>query len=134
MLSILIPVYNWDVRELVTELYRQGRDAGIPFEILCFDDDSTAAFQTLNRDMEKLEGVRYLEMPENLGRARIRNRLGQAAQFPYLLFMDCDSKPVYSDFIQRYCKDLHPLAVLAGGTVYDPIPPADGGGLLFKFC
>jgi len=125
MLSILIPVYNWDVRELVTELYRQSREAAIPFEILCFDDGSTTAFRTLNQDIENLEGVRYLEMPENLGRARIRNHLGQAAQFPYLLFMDCDSKPVYSDFIQRYCKDLHPSAVLAGGTVYDPTPPAD---------
>ena len=40
MISILIPTYNYNVFPLVKEAHHQGEKAGIPFEILVYDDCS----------------------------------------------------------------------------------------------
>ena len=40
MLSILIPVYNYNAVDLVQKLHEQASQAGIPFEILLLDDNS----------------------------------------------------------------------------------------------
>ena len=40
MLSILIPVYNYDVYALVSELKHQADELGIKYEILAQDDNS----------------------------------------------------------------------------------------------
>ena len=80
MLSILIPVYNFDVRVLVEELHRQALGLSLPAEILCFDDGSAEQWKTLNREVALLSSVRYKEWPENLGRSRIRNALADAAR------------------------------------------------------
>ena len=44
MLSILIPIYNYNVYPLVLELHEQCMTLGISFEILCQDDGSTITF------------------------------------------------------------------------------------------
>ena len=102
MLSILIPIYHFDLRHLVETLHRQSLACQIAFEVICYDDCSAEKYKNTNREMQQLEGVRYRELPENLGRAKIRNDLGQTARFPYILFMDCDSKVVREDFIEKY--------------------------------
>ncbi len=107
MLSILIPIFNFDIRPLVANLHGQCEALGIGYEILCFDDGSTPEFKTLNKEIWKLPNVIYREMPTNLGRSAIRNALGKAARFDYLLFMDCDSKVVSSDFIKKYAGHIH---------------------------
>ena len=61
MISILIPVYNYDVTELVAELHRQCMDLGMPFEILCYDDGSQSDFKAKNQIIA-LEFVQYKEM------------------------------------------------------------------------
>jgi glycosyltransferase involved in cell wall biosynthesis len=132
MLSILIPVYNFAVEDLVRGLQHQCQVAAIDFEILCFDDGSTPDFKKQNRIIATLENVRYEEMPENQGRSRIRNMLAKAAQFDYLLFMDCDSGLVKEDYIQQYIESLHPDTVLYGGRVYDEQPP-DNKALIFHW-
>ncbi len=130
MLSILIPVYNYDVRPLVADLSAQCRAAAIAFEILCFDDGSRAGFRAMNRELRTLPQVRYEEMPENLGRSGIRNRLSAAARYDYLLFMDCDSGVVRDDYIAVYRSHLRPDRLLYGGRVYRSEKPADPALLL----
>jgi glycosyltransferase involved in cell wall biosynthesis len=125
MLSILIPVYNFEVGPLVNELHTQAVTAQVTFEIICFDDGSGIDFKNKNKLIGNLANVSYQELPENLGRAKIRNELAKAAQFEYLLFMDCDSKVVAKDYIQNYINHLEPTTLLYGGRVYDPNPPAD---------
>jgi glycosyltransferase involved in cell wall biosynthesis len=125
MLSILIPVYNYDIREFVTELHKQATLCGIPFEIRCYDDGSKGHFQTINRELEQVENVIYRELPENIGRSAIRNMLAKEAVYDYLLFLDCDSFPEYPDFIARYVDQLNPEVLLYGGRTYEPHPPAD---------
>lgn len=123
MLSILIPVYNFEVEELVRGLQHQCQVAAIRYEILCFDDGSRSDYKERNRNIATLDNVRYKEMTENQGRSRIRNLLAQAAGFEYLLFMDCDSGLVSEHYIKNYVQSINPESVLYGGRVYDVQPP-----------
>ncbi len=126
MLSVLIPVYNFGVSDLVRVLSRQGIRLGVAFEILCFDDGSAVSWRRLHREVLRFEGVVYREMPNNLGRSAIRNRLAAAAQFPNLLFLDNDARVPDPRFLERYLQHLQPGAVLYGGRIYDHQPPEDG--------
>jgi glycosyltransferase involved in cell wall biosynthesis len=125
MLSILIPIYNFDVRQLAEDLHGQCESAGIAFEIVCFDDGSGENFKEKNRELSRFNNLIYKELPQNLGRSAIRNALGRAARFPWLLFMDCDSKVVSPDFIQKYLNSIQPGSLVYGGRCYSPTPPAD---------
>ncbi|MEN0006490.1 MAG: glycosyltransferase [Bacteroidota bacterium] len=125
MLSVLIPVYNFDVRELVKDLHEQCVEAGIAFEILVFDDQSKEYFQQLNGAVAEYTYVKYQVLPQNVGRSRIRNQLASAANYPYLLFMDGDSKVVRGAYIHTYLQHLHPQKLLYGGRSYALQPPAD---------
>lgn len=123
MLSVLIPVYNYDITHLVKNLHQQCLEAEIVFEILCFDDGSTQHFKSQNKTLKSLKNVVHKELPQNVGRSKIRNELGKAAQHDYLLFMDCDSKVVSKKFIKNYIEKLDPGSLLYGGRVYQPDPP-----------
>jgi glycosyltransferase involved in cell wall biosynthesis len=87
MFSILIPIYNFDVRPLVEALVGQCRkELEGEFEILCFDDGSEREYLEKNRQLKVFPEVNYRELPQNLGRARIRNLLAESARFPLSSF------------------------------------------------
>ncbi len=119
--SICIPVYNCDTSELVSELHRQAVQAGYPFEILLIDDRSSCC-QEENRKSELLSGVIYIELEENIGRAKIRNLLAEKARYPYLIFMDCDTEVNNASYLQNYLSEI-PADVVIGGYQYTPAPP-----------
>jgi glycosyltransferase involved in cell wall biosynthesis len=121
-LSILIPVYNYDVRQLTKDLIDQGQKLIIPFEILCFDDASALSFKTINKEVAKLANTTLLELPENIGRAKIRNKLAHASKYNKLLFLDCDSAIVKKDFLLNYLTQFKDGEFLIGGTVYGNEP------------
>lgn len=124
MLSIAIPIFNFNVQELVNSLYQQVNAIGVPFEILCFDDGSDPSYKALNRSLSHLPHVYYNELPKNIGRSAIRNLLAKKAQYPYILFMDCDSCIVSGNYITnyiKYCKGEE--LVVCGGRTYDMRPP-----------
>ncbi len=125
MLSILIPIYNFSVVPLVTALYAQARTLGVDWEIRCYDDGSTLQYREWHRQLTDWPGVEYAEMPTNLGRAAIRNRLAQDARFPYLLFLDNDGGIIRTDFLATYIAALAPDIVLYGGREYSTTKPTD---------
>lgn len=125
MLSILIPIYNFDIRTLAAELHRQCKMTGVEFEILCLDDGSNVQFKEKNRELRQFSEIQYIELPQNLGRSAIRNELGRQARFSSLLFMDCDSKVVSHRFIQHYLDTITPDSLVYGGRCYAAQPPAD---------
>lgn len=125
MLSILIPVYNFDVTELVSSLHAQSIKCGIAFEILCYDDGSKDEFKQKNASIVGLENVNYVELPENLGRSKIRNRLADDAKYDQLLYMDCDSEVESEAFIQNYVSNANPNGIVYGGRSYAPNAPED---------
>ena len=69
-LSILIPVYDRDVRELLTSLVAMRHDWSGPLEILLLDDASGEEFRALNRELGSWPSVTYRELPHNVGRAK----------------------------------------------------------------
>ncbi len=125
MLSILLPIFNFDVRPLVSDLNRQCEAAGMAYEIICFDDGSTPEFRQKNQELWKYSNLIYKELPQNLGRSAIRNALGKAARFEYLLFMDCDSRVTGGDFIENYLQKCAPDKLIYGGRSYANQPPTD---------
>lgn len=122
---MLIPVYNWPVGELVAALCQQVADWPGPVEILLLDDGSRPEFRQQHRPLAALPGVQYRELPQNVGRAAIRNQLVAWAQYSWLLLLDNDSSLPTPDFLARYAAARTLAPVLVGGTCYDPEPPAD---------
>jgi hypothetical protein len=125
MLSILIPVYNQNVVDLVKSLQAQCESLDIQFQILVFDDNSNEKVKDENKSISHEFGVNYVELPENLGRAKIRNRLGRMAQFKNLLFLDGDSKVIRDDFISKYVEKEDHSFVTYGGREYQKKKPDD---------
>ncbi len=130
MLSVLIPIFNYDVNHLIASLSEQGKSAGIEFEILCYDDGSSQNIKSLNAGLEQIDHVVYKEFDMNIGRSRIRNRLANDAKYMALLFMDCDMLIVKNDFLAKYLKSFEDGYVIVGGVVYDSDKPEDRSKLL----
>jgi glycosyltransferase involved in cell wall biosynthesis len=51
MLSILIPIYNYNAYPLVKELHSQCLEATIDFEIFCIDDASNEYESTITNSI-----------------------------------------------------------------------------------
>jgi hypothetical protein len=119
MISVLIPIYNFNVAKLVKDLYAQLTYANVIFEIILGDDASTQQFN--NEKLTDLSGVTYFSLPENIGRARIRNLLVEKANYPFLLFMDCDAAVSSSLYINNYIVEISrnaPPVCIIGGVAY----------------
>ena len=119
MLSILIPVYNYNAVSLVQTLHNQAISADIPFEILLLDDNSDENCRRENLSLKTLPYTTLFELPTKVGRAIARNYLAGQAKYDYLLFLDCDSEIIDNQFIARYlpyCKGKN--TVVCGGTAY----------------
>ncbi|GAB6393698.1 MAG: glycosyl transferase [Bacteroidales bacterium] len=133
MLSICIPVYNYDVTAFVRDLHRQALLTGCPFEILLMDDASDAPYREVNRTVTELAYVRYIQLEKNIGRSKIRNRLAEDARHPYLLFTDCDSATASQSYIANYLPFCRPGVVCCGGRQYEAEKPAGDTFLRWKY-
>lgn len=120
MLSILIPVYNWSIQNLVEEIHRQSVDLDIPFEILAVDDCSSNKTIVESNSEIRFEEFRLIRLEENVGNAEARNILARTARFSWLLFLDADMLPVRPDFISQYVAQLAEgdFDVMSGGILY----------------
>ncbi len=117
MLSILIPIYQENCVNLVTDLVKQAKELSCDYEILVFDDCSPLKYEE-NKAITQFDKVEYRELKENLGRSRIRNLLADEAKGDILIFLDGDSKIVRNDFLKRYLHEIETKDLVRGGTVY----------------
>ncbi|MGI4886776.1 MAG: glycosyltransferase family 2 protein [Janthinobacterium lividum] len=124
-LSVLIPVYNRSVAELINALLAQAPQWPGPVEICLLDDGSAENYRQLNRPLGALPGVRYQELPRNVGRAAVRNQLAAGARHAWLLLLDNTGELPDGQFLARYAAAWGAAPVLAGGVSYAPGPPAD---------
>ncbi len=125
MISICIPVYNFNITSLIDELSKQTKLLGLPSEIICIDDASEKKYQIINKETSK-EAV-YIQLPNNVGRAKIRNLFLQYAQYENLLFLDCDSLLCTDSFLSNYINYINKnksYNVVCGGRIYNANRPA----------
>lgn len=133
MLSILVPLYNYNVRPLISALSKALESNDISYEILCFDDASTIAFEA-NQRLTDFPNVRYRLLDKNIGRSRIRNRLAAEAQYDWLLFLDADILPKNNHFIAQYLDNLiDGPKVICGGIQYRPEDANDENSLRYLY-
>ena len=119
MLSVLIPIYNYDAFPLAKEMVRQAEKESVDFEILCYDDGSTL-FEKENKRIGSLKNVAYKKFSSNIGRTAIRQKLASDASFDWLLFVDADMMPKENFFLKNYIKAIgcDDFQVAFGGYSY----------------
>ena len=93
-LSILIPSYHYDSKELVRTLDEQCREVGVDYEIVVGE--------------------------EPLSSAAHRNLLADRAKGEWLIFIDADAKAERSDYIENYLKAQSIGADVVCGGLYHP--------------
>ena len=125
MLSILIPVYNYNILPLVNELVKQCNLNGIDFEILCQDDASNSSENILNQEINLLPNCSFFVNETNLGRGKNINSLSLKAIYDWLLILDCDTFPTQNDFVKKYIDAISNLKnnILFGGIIYENKKP-----------
>ena len=123
MLSVLIPVYNDDVRILVHELHKQLCAAQIPFEIAVLDDGSKPQITELNQTITYLPKVTFRSNNTNQGRTKTRHELAKNATYSWLLFLDADVA-IKNHLIDNYLPYISDEKLLVyGGFCYEENNP-----------
>ncbi|SHI99048.1 Glycosyltransferase, GT2 family [Cruoricaptor ignavus] len=100
-LSVCIPVFNFDVRRLVSDLAQEISRKKIDAEIILIDDASEDYFQEKNSEITPRVNS-YIFLQENIGRSAIRNMFLRYASGEWLLFLDCDAGIVSENFLSKY--------------------------------
>ncbi len=123
MLSVLIPSYNWDTYSLVETLSIALQKENCLYEILVIDDASPSAETNGNQKINTLPNCTFISLSKNIGRSSIRNLLAEKAIYDWLLFLDSDVMPRYSNFISKYISAMpDENTVVLGGICYQDIP------------
>ncbi|SEQ28152.1 glycosyltransferase family 2 protein [Epilithonimonas lactis] len=134
-LSICIPVFNFDVNELIDDLQNQIDSEKLDAEIILIDDASSQEFVNINKNLEtKVSQFIFLE--KNIGRSKIRNLFLKYTNSEYLLFLDCDGKVINENFLKTYFEFISRQNpdVIFGGRKVSEIEPDSEYGLRWKFA
>jgi glycosyltransferase involved in cell wall biosynthesis len=122
LISICIPIYNFNVVDLIVTIINQGEGIKKPFEIICIDDGSNKETLKLNAKISSHKTVNYLTLKKNIGRSKIRNLFLENASYENLLFIDCDCSIQSENFLDKYFAQLNNLVVYGGRRHHDNPP------------
>jgi len=133
MLSIYIPIYNFNVTSLISKLSQQIKKIDVLCEIIIIDDCSEEDFKKINENVCRKEI--YIQLDNNIGRAKIRNLFLKYAKYDYLLFLDCDTFIISDDFVAKYISAIcrNEYDVICGGVTYDNCRPERSKMLRWKY-
>jgi len=130
-ISLLIPVYDYDIVTLVHSMKSALGEVPEFCEILIGNDGSSAEFNEKYKSLEG-ENVKVISSPKNIGRASIRNKLALAAQGDFLLFIDADAMlPGTAEaYMLKWLPYIPASRVVCGGVLYHQSAPGDPDKLL----
>ncbi|REC41735.1 glycosyltransferase family 2 protein [Chryseobacterium pennipullorum] len=134
-LSICIPVFNFDVRDLIFDLKKEIETSAIEAEIIVIDDASAEKFKQINRGVEE-QVHNFVFLKENIGRSKIRNLFLKFSTGEYLLFLDCDGKVIDPQFLKKYIQFIYEnpeTQVIYGGRKVLEAVPDQNHYLRWKF-
>lgn len=132
VLSILIPIFNYNASLLVHSLHAQASLLGYEFEIICLDDTSTIKFDD-NLKLNTLVNCQYIFLDNNIGRSAIRNKLARLAKYDYLLFIDSDMLVKNANYIANYLNSVEGYDIVYGGISYEDTVQNDSLILRWKY-
>ena len=133
-ISILIPTFNGVCTALVAALQRQAEALGTDYEVIVADDGSTdTATVGQNRAINGICNCRYVERPQNAGRAAIRNFLASEARHPWLVFIDSDMVVCRPDYIAQYASTPDDWTVVDGGICVGGSKEEWKGNLRYRY-
>jgi len=135
-ISVCIPVYNFDVRELVYDLKKEIENHSIDAEIILIDDGSDDNFKQINNELNN-QVSQFILLEKNIGRSRIRNLFLDYSKTEYLLFLDCDGKIISPNFLKNYVDFIDEnsnVAVIYGGREVAEKPSSEKHVLRWKFA
>lgn len=135
MISILIPVHNFDIVALVHNMKDGISKVPEYGEIIIGDDGSSPEYREKYLALQS-ENVRVVTSEKNIGRAAIRNRLALEAGGEYILFIDADAMiPGTAEaYLAKYLPVMKSARVICGGVLYHDTEPGDPDKLLrWKF-
>jgi glycosyltransferase involved in cell wall biosynthesis len=123
LLTICIPVFNYDVFKLVDCLNKEILTKTLNAEIILIDDNSDDVFNKINSEL-KFESAHIIWLKQNIGRAAIRNLFLEYASSDNLLFLDCDSEIFNNFFLENYANEIKKgYSVVCGGRIYPQQEP-----------
>jgi glycosyltransferase involved in cell wall biosynthesis len=131
MISILIPVKDYDIVALVHSM-RDGLEKVPEYcEIIIGDNGSTPDFRNKYLQLESA-GVRVIVSEKNIGRGAIRNRLAMEAKGDWLLFIDADTMIMSTAeaYLLGWLPLINTARVICGGISYNVSPPGDPDKIL----
>ncbi|UMB53963.1 glycosyltransferase [Lutibacter sp. A64] len=119
MISILIPIFNYNTTPLVEIIHKQLELLHINYEIICVCDASTE-FREKNKAINSYSNTQLILLKTNIGRSKIRNLLVEKSNYNWLLFLDADVLPQSDFFIKIYLDLIKNSSdkVFCGGLVY----------------
>ena len=133
MLSILIPIYNYNAYPLVLELHKQCLECAIDFEILCQDDASKSVLNSENEKINSLFNCNFTELKVNIAHRQNRNMLASKAKFDNLLFIDGDSIIIRNNYISNFVSCLNDFDIIYGGRLHPENCPSNNQKLRWKY-
>ena len=130
-ISLLIPVFDYDIVALVHSMKSALGKVPEFCEILIGDDGSSPEYKEKYKSLED-NCVRVISSEKNIGRAAIRNRLALEAKCDFLLFIDADAMlPGTAEaYILKWLPMMNLYRVINGGTLYHESAPGDPDKLL----
>lgn len=133
MLSILIPIFNYNAFPLVLELHKQCLECGIDFEIICQDDASKSELNLENEKINSLSNCTFTELKVTIAHRQNRNALANAARFENLLFIDGDSIIIRNNYLSSYLAEINDFDIIYGGRLHPKLCPSNNQKLRWKY-
>jgi glycosyltransferase involved in cell wall biosynthesis len=133
MLSVLIPIYNYNAYPLVLELHKQCLECKIDFEILCQDDASQSSLNVFNENINSLSNCSFVSLKQNVAHRENRNSLAEKTKYDYLLFIDGDSIIIQDNYIKEYLSNLVDFDIIYGGRLHPKKCLSDNQKLRWKY-
>lgn len=124
MISVLIPIFNYNTTTLVASIHQQLELLPINYEIICICDASTN-FLSENESINCYSNTQLVSLKNNIGRSKIRNLLVEKSNYNWLLFIDADVFPESKLFIKTYLDLIkkYNTQVYCGGLIYKQEKP-----------
>jgi GT2 family glycosyltransferase len=130
-ISLLIPVFDYDIIALVHSMKSAMGKVPELCEILIGDDGSSPDYHEKYKTLES-ENVRVISSEKNIGRAAIRNKLALEAKGDFILFIDADVMlPGTAEaYMLKWLPYMKSSKVICGGILYHDSAPGDPDKLL----